>query len=689
MAHYGLRWGEDLALRTYSSRLLGADPRLVLHGGGNTSVKGEYTNILGETTPAIFVKASGYDLATIQPDGHVALDLQYLRRLRGLAGLADCDMLNEFRTHLFDFQSPTPSLETLAHAFLPTKFVDHTHADAVLALSNQPGGERIVREALGDRVIVLHYIKPGFQLARATAEACEANPHAVGIVWLHHGLVTWGDTACASYRATIELVSRAEDYLARHARRTLHGFCATPPEIARERMKQVAPMVRGLLAQRLREAEQPFARVIIQSITSREVLDLLGSDSGKELSLTPPLTCDHVMRTKPLPLWVDSPDYENAARFREQVSAAIDEYAGNYEAYFAKNWARSGGQVRPFDSLPHVILMPGLGALCAGADLKSSGVVRDITEATLTTKAQIASMGSYEGLPELDLFQMEYDPFQRAKLESRAMAPLSGRVGLVTGAAGAIGAGICEKLLNQGCAVALSDLPGERLTALLEELRASYGDLVMAAPFDVGEPAEVARAFTEVSLAWGGLDLVVANAGIALVSSLSDMNLEAFRRLERVNVEGALNVLSESARHFRLQGSGGDIVLVSTKNVFAPGANFGAYSATKAAAHQLARIASLELAGMGVRVNMVAPDAVFSHGSRRSGLWAEVGPDRMRARGLDEKGLEAYYQSRNLLKTKITATHVANAVLFFVTHQAPTTGVTIPVDGGLPDATPR
>ncbi len=284
---------------------------------------------------------------------------------------------------------------------------------------------------------------------------------------------------------------------------------------------------------------------------------------------------------------------------------------------------------------------------------------------------------------------MEYDPFQRAKLAAKPRQAMAGRTALVTGGAGAIGLGVCEELLRLGCAVALGDLPGERLTMTVRELTAAHGNRVLAVPFDVAEPKQVASAFREIARTWGGLDLVVINAGIAHTSSLAELDLEAFRRLERVNVEGTLNLLSESARHFRLQNCGGDVVLISTKNVFAPGAGFGAYSATKAAARQLARIASLEMASIGVRVNMVAPDAVFSHGGHRSGLWETVGPDRMRARGLDEKGLESYYQSRNLLKARVTATHVANAVIFFATHQTPTTGATIPVDGGLPDATPR
>jgi len=266
---------------------------------------------------------------------------------------------------------------------------------------------------------------------------------------------------------------------------------------------------------------------------------------------------------------------------------------------------------------------------------------------------------------------------------------LGGRVAFVTGAAGAIGAGISRGLLQSNCRVAVTDLPGERLDSLVAELKADFQDSVTGVPMDVTDPESVASAVGRIDSTWCGIDIAVINAGVAHVSPLQDMDLEAFRRLERINVEGTLLVLREMARFFTVQGKGGDIVLVSSKNVFSPGATFGAYSATKAASHQLARIASLELAPIGVRVNMVAPDAVFSDRARKSGLWQEIGPDRMKARGLDEKGLEEYYQSRNLLKARVTADHVANAVLFFVSHQTPTTGATIPVDGGLPDATPR
>ena len=270
-----------------------------------------------------------------------------------------------------------------------------------------------------------------------------------------------------------------------------------------------------------------------------------------------------------------------------------------------------------------------------------------------------------------------------------AQVPLQNEIALVTGAAGAIGAGICRGLLAKGAYVVAADLAKESLDNLVLELNQASPGRIMGVTMDVTDAASVAAGFDAVAEAWGGVDIVVVNAGIAMVAPLVELGMEAFRRLERVNVEGTLLTLAEAGRRLCRQATGGDMILVSTKNVFAPGAQFGAYSATKAAAHQLARIASLEMASSDIRVNMVAPDAVFSDGKRKSGLWAEVGPSRMKARGLDEKGLEDYYRNRNLLKARVTPDHVANAVLFFATRQTPTTGATIPVDGGLPDATPR
>ena len=683
----GAAWGADLALRTYSARLLGADPALVLHGGGNTSVKGTAADILGDRHEALFVKASGADLATIAPEAHLGLVLEPLRRLRALAALADEEMVLELRRQLFRPGSGTPSIEALVHAFLPPRFIDHTHADAVLALTNRSGGEALVREVLGDDVIVLPYVMPGFELAKAAVEAFEAAPGARGMVWARHGVVTWGRGARESYETMVELVSRAEGYLA--SRAGTREASQDDVTRAREAVVAAAPVLRGLLAGAPDDATARRQRVVVQALVTREVLGFLGQPGAREVALAGPLTSDHLIRSGPWPAWVELEGAPDPARIAEAFRTAVSDHAARYGDYLRRHASLMPDGLAAFDATPRVLLAPGVGAFCVGRDLREAAIARDIAEHTLAVKARIAASGRYEALDERHLFQMEYRTLQHAKLGGREATPLTGEVAIVTGAAGAIGSGICRALLEAGCLVAATDLPGVPLDSLVSELSGSFGPAVVGVPMDVTDGAGVAAAWRRVVEEWGGVDLVVVNAGIAHVSSLASMDVAAFRRLERVNVEGTLLVLGEAARHFRLQDSGGDVVLVSTKNVFAPGAKFGAYSATKAAAHQLARIASLELAELDVRVNMVAPDAVFSEGSRKSGLWAEVGPDRMRARGLDEAGLEAYYRSRNLLKAAVTARHVANAVLFFATRQTPTTGATIPVDGGLPDATPR
>jgi rhamnose utilization protein RhaD (predicted bifunctional aldolase and dehydrogenase)/NAD(P)-dependent dehydrogenase (short-subunit alcohol dehydrogenase family) len=686
---YTAAWGEPLALRTYTSRLLGADPALVLHGGGNTSVKAPRRNVLGDEVPAIFVKASGFDLATIEPGGHPALDLAALLRLRALDDLDERAMVNELRRALFDAKGPTPSVETLVHAFLPGAFIDHTHADAILTLTNQHDGFALVQDAVGDSAVVLPYLEPGFDLAKAAGAAGARG--GCTLVLMKHGLMTWGPTAREAYDCHIDLVSRAELFAARRARRGAAISVTVPTAAVAEAVKRfelAAPVLRGQLARETGDADRLWDRVVLQPIITGSVLELLGADGAKDLLVTPPLTPDYLIRTKSLPLWIDALAWDDPAQLRSQAREAIQAYSAAYEAYVDRHRAEMRDGLAAFDPFPRVILMPGLGAVCAGRTARDAAIARDITGMTLQVKADIARLGTYEGLGERELFRQEYRGIQHAKL-GRAGGPLSDRVALITGAAGAIGTGIAAGLLEAGCHVVVTDLAGAALDSVAAEFASEFPGHAVGVPMDVTDTASVADAFRSAARTWGGVDLVIVNAGIAHVSPLATMDIETFRRIERVNIEGTLLVLAESGRHFALQGTGGDIVLVSTKNVFSPGAKFGAYSATKAAAHQLARIASLELADIDVRVNMVSPDAVFSHGTRRSGLWAAVGPDRMKARGLDEAGLEEYYRTRNLLKAKVTARHVANAVLYFATRQSPTTGATIPVDGGLPDATPR
>jgi rhamnose utilization protein RhaD (predicted bifunctional aldolase and dehydrogenase)/NAD(P)-dependent dehydrogenase (short-subunit alcohol dehydrogenase family) len=688
---HGSGGGNAIALLAYATRLVGRQPDLAMHGGGNTSLKGVIKTLAGDEVAALFVKASGVAMDTMTPADFVCLDLAYLKKLRGVSSLTDEIMAGEFRMRMLKPSGALPSIETLMHAFINQTAVVHTHPSAILTLTNRAKGEETVLAALGDDVGVVTYANSGLALGRAVADELERKQESRAIVVLHHGLITWGTDPKLAYDATVEMVNRAEAYLRASRRHLFPTSTPTDVETAQRRYAKIAPLLRGLLSPASDDPDHPYEKMILSPLISRETLDFLDSSRAGELARTAPLTPDYLVRTKAYPLFVEKPAYDDITLLHRQLAAEIDSFRTRYDAYVKKYTPRlTGFAAAGFDLLPKVVLLPGLGAVCAGPDLDMARIARDITEQTLIVKRAIDETdGTYLGLTEDHLFDMEFRKFQRAKVAGKGPLPLWGNVAVVTGAAGAIGSGICEELLRQGCNVAVTDLSGEPLDFMVLTLKSIYKDRVLGVPLDVTDSASVSGAFERIIAAFGGIDIVVINAGLAHVSELTEMDLEAFRKLERVNVEGTLLLLAQAGRFFKLQNIGGDIVLVSTKNVFAPGAKFGAYSATKAAAHQLCRIASLEFADMGVRVNMVSPDAVFAHGAKKSGLWAQVGPDRMKARGLDEKGLEEYYRQRNLLKARVTAEHVARAVVFFVTRQTPTTGATLPVDGGLPDSTPR
>jgi rhamnose utilization protein RhaD (predicted bifunctional aldolase and dehydrogenase)/NAD(P)-dependent dehydrogenase (short-subunit alcohol dehydrogenase family) len=679
--------GRDVATCIYLSRLVGRQPDLVLHGGGNTSVKTAIRNIFGETRKTLFVKASGHDLSGITTDGFAGLDQERMEKFRGVTSLSQEEMLRQMRLSLINPDSAAPSVEGFLHAFIPAKFVLHTHPSAILALTNQDDAANVVQQILGSNVTTVRYLRAGYGLAQETAQAYESKNTADGIVLLQHGLVTWGETAEQAYGETIRLVSLAEEYWKSITPAVIEQSIGA--EEAWKRYEMIAPLVRGLLSERTANEDHPFRRLILAPFIRSDVIDFLNHPNVEKLAVSAPLTPDHLIRTKPFPLLIKHPDFADENKMKQQISSAIEKYAQDYEAYVKRHRERLEREVHPVDPLPRVLLLPGIGAVCAGINEKAAIIARDITEQSLTVKRSFLLSGKeYRGIEEEHLFEMEYLLMQQAKVQQMEQ-PLQRQVAIVTGAAGAIGMGITEGLLKEGCHVAITDLGGESLDRIAEEFRKKYPYQVLSTAMDVTDPVSVQGAFYKVIRRWGGVDLIIVNAGVAMVSSISEMDLDRFRQLEKVNVEGTLIVLREAANLFQRQGTGGDVVLISTKNVFAPGAKFGAYSATKAAAHQLARIASLEFAELGVRVNMVAPDAVFSHGKTKSGLWAEVGPDRMKARGLNESELEEYYRNRNLLKATVTAEHVARAVLFFATRQTPTTGATLPVDGGLPDSTPR
>ena len=676
--------GDPLGARVYTSRLIGAEPDLVLHGGGNTSVKTRARDLFGREVDVLHVKGSGWDLAEIEPEGLPALLLEPLRALRALEALSDEDMVAEQRRALLDPSAPTPSIETLLHAFLPAKFVDHSHADAILALTNQPDGERRVRALFGERIGWIPYAMPGFALAKHAVEVFEKDPNVEGLVLEKHGLVTFGDDAKTSYSRHIALVDRAHAYFSEQmdGRRPLDAR----PVVAMREWKEVAAVVRGALAVRTGDLDRPFRRFVLEHRSSDEILHFAAADQGPELAASAPITPDHVIRTKGPYLFLERPPYGNLEALATRLRDEIEAYRRSYVKYFDRNVAAKGVTRAMLDPTPRVLVLPGIGLVAVGETRRAARIAADIAVHTVRAKIWAASIGRYEGLSESELFDMEYWSLEQAKLRAAAPAPLEGQVALVTGGAGAIGEGVARELLRAGANVVLVDKDEARLDAVRERIG---GDRCEAVFGDVTDEGDVRDAFLRAAELFGGVDIVVVNAGIARAGALVDLALEDFEAVADVNLKGAFLTLREALFQLRRQGTGGSIVLISTKNVFAPGVEFGAYSASKAGAHQLGRVAALEGAALGVRVNLVNADAVFGGPENPSGLWQEVGPERAAARGVAPGDLEEFYRNRNLLKARVTPEHVGRAVVFFACQETPTTGAVLPVDGGLPDAFPR
>lgn len=683
-------WGEELAVRVYTSRLIGRDPDLVMHGGGNTSLKGSVRTLVGDEVEALFVKGSGWDLDAIEPPGLPGVDLSHLRRLRALPALSDEEMVNQLRTHLFDAGAPNPSVETLLHAFLPHRFIDHTHADIALVVTNQPRteGEAMVREAFGPRWAVVPYVMPGFALAKLAAEVYERDPSVEGLVLLNHGLFTFADDARTAYERMIAGVDRAERFVAaqRKAARPVVQV-AVDPEAVPARVARLAPVLRGALAQASGDPDRPWRRVVLEHRASAEVLAALARPDASPLAAAGPLTPDHVIRTKGPALFLPAVDDDDGLRAR--LDAAVRDYATRYDAYVDANASRARTRIARLDPYPRVILVPGVGILAAGRSKGDARIAADIAEHTVAAKAVANTIGRYTALSDGDLFDMEYWSLEQAKLGKTKDPVLAGQVALVTGGAGAIGFGIARQLVAAGAHVVVADLDAARVDAAVADLDPKRKGLAAGVVMDVTDEASVAEGFAALCRLYGGLDVLVLNAGIAHVSAIESLDAAAFRRVMDVNAHGYFLVLREAARLFRRQGTGGNVIVNSSKNVFGPGAEFGAYSASKAAAHQLGKVAAIELAAAGVRVNMINADAVFGDGTRPSGLWQEVGPSRAKSRGLDPSELREYYRQRNLLRAAVTPEHVGNAVVFFASNQTPTTGATLPVDGGVAEAFPR
>ncbi|MGQ0615107.1 MAG: SDR family oxidoreductase [Planctomycetaceae bacterium] len=632
----------ELELLAYASRLLGGEPDLVRHGGGNSSLKLVDPDPLGRRINVMLIKPSGADMAEIAPRDFVTVRLADLEPLAERRDLEDDAMEELIAWATVAPSEGHPSLETLLHAFLPDRWILHSHADALLALGNRSDGEARLREVLGGRVALVPYRRPGFRLARETAAARRAHPAAIGIVLLRHGLVTFAGDAREAYENHLALVTLCE------AAAPLPPLPPAPP-LDGPRAVALAPLLRGALA----------SRRILLFDGAPETRAFVADDALLALTQRGPATADHSLRTRRIPCIARGP--EEIARFREASRAYADAYD------------RAG--LHPLDPDPAVLLCPGVGMWTAGRDWQEAAAARDVARQTMRILRRAGP--AWEPIDAKEQHHAEYWPLQLRKRRERGAGALEGRIAWISGAASGIGRAIAVRFAAEGahCLLVDRDARGVQATAQAIGVRAE------PVTCDVTDEAQVEESFSRACLAFGGVDLVVSNAGIAESAPIGELTREQWERSMAANATSHFLVARAALRVLAAQKSGGAFVFVASKNVLFPGKGFAAYSASKAAETQLARVLALEAAPLGVRVNVLHPDAVFA-GSR---LWSdEVRRERARAHGVEPRELESFYAGRNLLKLPVRAEDVAAAALFFASDESSRiTGASLPIDGGL------
>ncbi len=643
---------DPLALRVYSSRLLGGDPSLVLHGGGNTSVKATTTDIFGDAIDVLYVKGSGWDLGTIEKPGFAPVRLDVAKRLADFATLSDGDMVKTLRSALLDPGAPTPSVETILHAIIPFTFVDHSHADAVVTIMNTPDGEAHVRALYGPNMLIVPYVMPGFILARTVYEMTRTvDWHKLdGILLMNHGVFTFAEDAKSSYEQHIALVDRAEAYLAEQAKVSAPTVTRQPENLlALAQLRQAVAHARG---------EAVLARLD----SSDEALAFANLPNIADIATRGLLTPDHVLRTRRIPVVVG-----------DDPVADVATYVDAYEAYFARNLvtyqSRFGNKsLKKLEPAPRWAVWPGQGTVAFAPVVKEAAIINDINVHTGQAVQQAEALGGWRTLGEFDIFEVEYWELEQAKAVRKVGPPLQGKVALVTGAASGIGKACVEALVAQGACVAALDI-----NPAISSLFGSAS--ILGQPCDVTDAAQLHAAVAATVRQFGGLDIVICNAGMFPKSqTIADMDASAWERSLSLNLTSHQQLLQASIPYLKL-GLDPAVIIIASKNVPAPGPGAGAYSVAKAGLTQLARVAALELGQFGIRVNVLHPNQIFD-----TGIWTpEVLASRARSYGLSV----AEYKRNNVLQTEITSKDVAAlACAMAGPIFAKTTGAQVPIDGG-------
>jgi rhamnose utilization protein RhaD (predicted bifunctional aldolase and dehydrogenase)/NAD(P)-dependent dehydrogenase (short-subunit alcohol dehydrogenase family) len=657
--------GRDLALRVYTSRLLGGEPKLVLHGGGNTSVKTVMKDLLDEEVETLCVKGSGWDMAAIEPAGLPAVRLAPLRKLRGRDALSDEEMVRVQRANLLDPGAPNPSVETLLHAFLPHKYVDHTHSTAVLSFADQRDAAERCADLYGARMGLVPYIMPGFLLAKKAAEVFEADPAVEGLVLLKHGVFTFGDTAREAYERMIEAVALAEEKLAL-GRKTVLAASRLPNEVAGP--AEVAPILRGACAITDPAISGSYKRFILDFRSSPAVLNYVNGAELGRYGRAGVATPDHTIRTKNYPLIVPAPEPGRLDAFKQAARQAVDGFTAEYHAYFARHNAGQDPPKRELDPMPRVILVPGVGLFGLGRSARDARIAADIAQSNVETVTDAEAIGCFEPVGEADLFDIEYWSLEQAKLGLSSEKALAGQIAVVTGGAGTIGWATARAMSAAGAEVALLDIDAAAAQAAAKKV----GGAALGLECDVTDRAAVRRAFDRVVTQFGGVDIVVSNAGAAWQGRIGEVDDAVLRSSFELNFFAHQTVAQNAVRIMLAQGNGGCLLFNVSKQVVNPGPDFGPYGLPKAATLALVRQYALEYGADGIRANAVNADRI------KSGLLTpELVDARAKARGVDVDR----YMRGNLLGREVTAEDVAQAFLHHAVALKTTADVTT-VDGG-------
>lgn len=667
----------------YRSNIIGADRRVCNFGGGNTSTKTIVQDFRGRDTEVMYVKGSGSDLASMKPGNFTGLRMDDIRPLFEKPEMSDEDMVAYLANCMIDAKHPRASIETLLHAFLPYKHVDHTHPDSIISLCCADNGKELAREIFGDRFVWVPYIRPGFTLSKMIAEGVLANPKAELVLMEKHGLVTWGDTSEACYAQTIKIITEAESFIeARVNEAKVFGgvkHSTLEADVRRSIASQVMPTIRG--------AVSDAKKMILSFDDADDVLQFVGGQDSATLSQVGAACPDHLVHTKVVPLFIDwTPNADDIEGLKAKLKEGVTAYKEMYKAYFERN--KNEGDVM-FEAAPRVILIPGVGMINTGKSWAMSQISGALYHRAIAVMRGATALGKFVSLIENESYNVEYWPLELYKLSlAPAEAEFSRKVAFITGGAGGIGSETARRLVSEGAHVVLADLNLEGAQKVAAEINAKFGEnRALAVKMDVTSEEAVQAAYADTALTYGGVDIIVNNAGLATSSPFAETSLKEWNLNMNVLGTGYFLVAREAFKLMQAQEIGGNMVFIGSKNSVYAGKSASAYSSVKALEAHLARCIAAEGGEFGIRVNTILPDAILQGSAIWNGSWRN---ERAAAYGIEPDQLEEHYRKRTTLLVNIYPRDIAEGIAFFASSKSDkTTGCMLTIDGGVPAAFTR